>query len=84
MQMQCWQNLTSVTDQPTFTRHEEWTNQFQNLPSRTEALKSGGSKSMCVCVSVLSEVALPKHQVSALFLWDRCQVYPWVTMVKKQ
>jgi len=58
MQMQCWQNLTSVTGQPTFTRHEEWTNQFQNLPSRTEALKSGGSKSMCVCVSVLSHVLL--------------------------
>ena len=37
------------------------------------------------CISASSkEVALPKHQVSALFLWDRCQVYPWVTMVKKQ
>lgn len=56
MEMQCWQNLPSVTDWPTFTRHEEWTNQFQNLPSRTEALKSGGSKCVCVCVCVLSLV----------------------------
>lgn len=36
-------------------------------------------KYFCILAS-RKEVALPKHQISALFLWDRCQVYPWVTM----
>ena len=57
MERQCWQNLTSVTDWPMSTRHEEWTNQVQSLPSRTEALKSGGSKCTCVVYtcSVMSD-----------------------------
>ena len=89
MERQCWQNLTSVTDWPMSTRHEEWTNQLQNLPSRTEALKSGGSKCTCVCIRAQScltlcgpmDSSLPSTSVHGIF---QARILEWVAVFSRR
>lgn len=60
-------------------RKLRWARQHSGTSERGCLPISFIEKYFCILVSS-KEVALPAHQVSALILWDRCHVYPWVTV----